>query len=517
MKWSARWATFRRADKTTRFRMNHLRAGFVPPISLDPDASTPLRRQLYEWFRRAIADGRLRSGQRVPSSRSLAGELRVSRLTVVCAYERLEAEGYLQSFRGAGTCIAESIPELLQPGVRRTDAAERRARGTRLTAKRAQRLLSMPEERQLAIAGAFRVSLPALDHFPRRQWSRLISRHARSAPIKDMAYGDAMGEPEFRAAIAEYLGAVRAVRCDASQVMVTSGSQQAIQIALRALLDPADSVWVEEPGYSGTHRALVASGCEIVPVPVDDEGLNVEEGVRRRSSARAAYVTPSHQYPLGMTLSAARRIQLLNWAQRADAWIIEDDYDSEYRFGAEPITSLQGLDTDDRVIYIGTFSKVLFPAIRMGYLVLPKDLIPAFRVVRDAVDIFPPVLYQRALTDFIRDGGFARHIRKMRSLYAERRERMIAALEHRLGDVVKIASAAAGLHLVVRLPRGIDDKAIAEQATAAGIACVALSVCCLDSPQPGGLVLGYGGVTAERIDEAARKLARVVLRRRVLQ
>jgi GntR family transcriptional regulator/MocR family aminotransferase len=492
--------------------MSHLRAGFLPSIRLDPAASTPLRRQLYEWFRRAIADGRLRSGQRVPSSRSLAEELNVSRLTVVSAYEQLEAEGYLQTFRGAGTCIAASIPEPLRRGGARTGRAESRARGTRRTAKRAKQLLSMPEEPQPAIAGPFRVSLPALDHFPRRAWSRLISRHARSASVKDMAYGDPMGEPEFRAAIAEYLGAVRGVRCDASQIMVTSGSQQAVQITLRALLDPGDPVWMEEPGYSGTHRALVGSGCEPVPVPVDDEGLDVEEGIRRRPSARAAYVTPSHQYPLGMTLSAGRRIQLLNWAQSADAWIIEDDYDSEYRFGTEPITSLQGLDTDDRVIYIGTFSKVLFPALRMGYMVLPKDLIQTFRIVRDAVDVFPPVLYQRALTDFIRDGGFARHIRKMRALYAVRRERMIAAIERYFGGGVDIASAAAGLHLVIRLPRNIDDRAATARAVAAGIACTAFSVCCLSPPQRGGLILGYGGVATGSIDESARKLARAVLR-----
>jgi GntR family transcriptional regulator/MocR family aminotransferase len=489
--------------------MNHLRAGFLPSIRLDPAAPTPLRRQLYEWFRRAIADGRLKSGQRVPSSRSLAEELQVSRLTVVAAYEQLEAEGYLETFRGAGTCIAASIPELRRRGGARTSSAERRARGTRSTAKRAQQLLRIPEEPQPAIAGPFRVSLPALEHFPRRTWSRLISRHARSASIKDMAYGDPMGEPEFRAAIAEYLGAVRAVRCDASQVMVTSGSQQAVQITLRALLDPGDPVWVEDPGYSGTHRALVVSGCEPVAVPVDGEGLDVEEGIRRRPAARAVYVTPSHQYPLGMTLSAGRRIQLLNWAQSADAWIIEDDYDSEYRFGTEPITSLQGLDMDDRVVYIGTFSKVLFPALRMGYVVLPKDLVLAFRVVRDAIDVFPPVLYQRALTDFIRDGGFARHIRKMRALYALRRERTLEAIGRHFGGSVEIASAAAGLHLVIRLPRNIDDRGAAARATAAGIACSALSVCCLDAQQRGGLILGYGGVAVGSVDESVRKLAEI--------
>jgi GntR family transcriptional regulator/MocR family aminotransferase len=215
---------------------------------------------------------------------------------------------------------------------------------------------------------------------------------------------------------------------------------------------------------------------------------------------------------MGMTLSAGRRMHLLNWAQRADAWIIEDDYDSEYRFGSEPITSLQGLDTDDRVIYIGTFSKVLFPALRMGYLVLPKDLIPTFRIVRDAGDIFPPVLYQRALTDFMRNGAFARHIRKMRALYAARRERMIVALKRHFGDAVDTTIGAAGLHLVVQLPQGIDDKSAAAQAVAAGIACVPLSVCCLEPPRVGGLILGYGGIAAERVDEAVRKLGRVVLR-----
>lgn len=494
--------------------MRHLRAGFLPSIRLDPAAATPLRRQLYEWFRGAIADGRLKSGQRVPSSRSLAEELRISRVTVVSAYELLEAEGYLQTFRGAGTCIAASIPELLRPAAARTVAAERKARGTRRTARRAKQLLSLPEEPHGAIAGAFRVSLPALDHFPRRAWARLISRNARSASANDMAYGDPMGMPEFRAAIAEYLGAVRAVRCDASRVMITSGSQQALQITLRALLDPGDPVWVEEPGYPGAHRALAASGCEPVPVPIDEEGLDVEAGIRRRAFARAAYVTPSHQYPLGMTLSAGRRIQLLNWAQRADAWIIEDDYDSEYRFAAKPITSLQGLDTDDRVIYIGTFSKVLFPSLRMGYLVLPQDLVAAFRAVRDAGDIFPPALYQRALTDFIRNGGFARHIRKMRGIYAIRRERTIAALERYLAGVVEICGGAAGLHLVARLPPGMDDQAAAGRAAAAGIACTPLSVCCLEQKGAGGLILGYGGVDAERIDDAVRRLAKAVLRER---
>jgi GntR family transcriptional regulator / MocR family aminotransferase len=339
-----------------------------------------------------------------------------------------------------------------------------------------------------------------------------VSRHARSARIEDLAYGDPMGERAFRAAIAEYLGAVRAVRCDEHQIMITAGSQQGLQIALRALLDPGDAVWVEEPGYPGAHRALVAAGCEAVPVPVDDEGLDVADGTRRRASARAAYITPSHHYPLGTTLSAGRRIQLLNWARRAGAWIIEDDYDSEYRFGGRPIASLQGLDSADRVIYLGTFSKVLFPALRMGYLVVPQDLVAVFRAARDAADIFPPVLYQRALTDFIREGGFARHIRRMRALYAERRECMVAALQHAFGygESFEILSAEAGMHLVLRLPRGMDDKVAGQRAAAAGIACVPLSVCCLEPPERGGLILGYGGVDVERIEASVQRLAKAL-------
>jgi GntR family transcriptional regulator/MocR family aminotransferase len=281
-------------------------------------------------------------------------------------------------------------------------------------------------------------------------------------------------------------------------------------MAFRALLDAGDAVWVEEPGYPGAHRALALGGHEAVPVPVDGEGLNVEEGIRRCPSARAVFITPSHQYPLGMTLSAGRRMQLLAWAQRSGAWIIEDDYDSEYRAGVRPIASVQGLDIDDRVIYAGTFSKVLFPALRMGYLVLPEDLVPVLRAVRDATDLFAPVLYQRALADFIREGQLARHISRMRALYAERREHMIAAIKRHLGPSFEIESAAAGMHLVVRLPHGIDDRKVAQRAAAAGISCMVLSACCLEPPRQNGLILGYGGVETQRIDACMRQLAGAV-------
>jgi GntR family transcriptional regulator/MocR family aminotransferase len=268
---------------------------------------------------------------------------------------------------------------------------------------------------------------------------------------------------------------------------------------------------MEEPGYPGARRALLMSGCTPVPVPVDAEGLIVERGAQRCASARAAYVTPSHHFPLGMTLSAGRRLQLLNWAERADAWVIEDDYDSEYRFGGQPLSSLQGLDGDARVIYVGTFSKVCYPALRIGYLILPPALVPAFRAVRDAIDIFPPVLQQRALADFMREGQFARHIRRMRALYAERRERLILALKSQLGDAIEIISAPAGIHLVMRMPAGVDDQSVAASARAAGIGCTALSSCYFGRARWRGLILGYGGVASGQIDDAVQRLTRIAM------
>jgi len=487
---------------------NRLREGFIPLARLDAAAPIPLRRQLYDWFLRAIADGRLRPGQRVPSTRRMARELSVSRITILWAYEQLTAEGYLQTIRRSGAVIARSIPARLGSDPTRAAGAARPAASVAQLSRQATNLLRLREDQTLPIVGAFR-NAPALDHFPRRIWSRLVSRRVRKARTEDMGYGDPMGEPVLRAAIAEYLGTVRGARCDESQVMITAGSQQALQITLRALLNPGDRVWMEEPGYPGAHRALLMAGCEPVSVPIDAEGLIVEQAVQRCASARAAYVTPSHQYPLGITLSASRRFQLLNWAQRADSWILEDDYDSEYRFGGEPISSLQGLDGGARVIYMGTFSKVCFPALRIGYLILPHAVVPGFRAVRDAIDIFPPTLYQQALGDFIREGHFARHIRRMGALYAERRARLIDALQRHYGDAVEIVSATAGIHLVVLLPRGMDDESTAARVRAAGIACSALSACCLERPQQGGLILGYGGVASDQIDESVRRLARI--------
>lgn len=498
--------------------MKRIPASFLPPIALDSPSKIPIYRQLYEWFRRAILDGQLRPAQRVPSTRSLAAELNVSRIPVSSAYEQLHAEGFFETFVGAGTCVARSIPEhSFPPAVGKAGTSSRqisRNKSPRQAPSQTSRqisqrmeLLRNPPQTWPNLLGPFRVSLPALEHFPAGVWSKLVNRHSRNQTRQSMAYGDSMGNVQFREAIAEYLGAVRAVRCEPSQILITTGSQQGLQLSANVLFDPTERVWIEEPGYPGARHAMRMAGARLVPVPIDSEGLNVAEGIRRGPNARAVYITPSHQYPLGVTMSASRRMLLLNWAARSGAWIIEDDYDSEFRFGDRPIASLQGADADARVIYIGTFSKVVFPALRLGYIVVPKDLVHAFTTMRAATDDFSSTLYQSVMTDFIREGHFARHIRRMRMLYSERRTALVTAIREHLGKKLQVIGAEAGMHLVALLQPGISDVAVSKKAAHMGISVMPLSTCYLKPPTRGGLILGFGGTDARQIHDGMRKLA----------
>jgi len=469
-------------------------------------------RQLYDWFRQAIIDGQMRPGHRVPSTRGLAAELNISRIPVLQAYEQLLAEGYFETLVGSGTCVAGTIPDdnLRSSSVRRVLQEAVHQPGPRRISRRGTALTNAPVQPWLNVAGAFRVSLPALDHFPIAVWSKLVARHARRPPRGLMAYGDAMGYLPFREAVAEYLGASRGVRCEASQILATTGSQLALQLSAQVLLDPNDRVWIEEPGYPGARQAFVTAQAQLLAAPVDDEGISVGDIIRRDRGARAVCVTPSHQYPLGTTMSAGRRMLLLNWAVRSGAWIIEDDYDSEYRFGSRPIAALQGLDADARVIYVGTFSKVLFPALRLGYMVIPKDLVPAFSAARDAADIFSSTLYQAVMTDFIREGHFARHIRRMRMLYMERRAALANSIQTQMGDWLEVIGAEAGMHLVALLPPGVNDVTVSRKAVERGISAMPLSSCYAKPPARGGLILGYGGASIHQIHDGVRKL-RIVL------
>jgi GntR family transcriptional regulator/MocR family aminotransferase len=477
---------------------------------VDRHNGVPIYRQLYDWFRGAIIEGRLRPGQLVPSTRSLASELGISRIPVLNAYEQLGTEGYLETLIGGGTRVARVIvDEAVVPLRLRGRTANKSGQighAPRRLSTRGASLSNGVSDAWPPRFGAFRVGLPALDQFPVEVWAKLVSRHARRLSKETMAYGDAMGYLPLREAIAEYLGTVRALRCDPSQILVTTGSQQGLQLAAQALLETGDEVCVEDPGYPGAHPAFMSVGARLVPVPVDAEGLNVEGMTRQTPGARAVYITPSHQYPLGMTLSASRRMQLLHWAKYSGAWIIEDDYDSEYRFTSRPFGALKGMDTDARVIYLGTFSKVMFPALRLGYVVAPKDLVASFSGALDAAGIFSSPLNQTVLTDFIREGHLARHIRRMRVLYMERREALVKSLRKHLGHTLEVVGAEAGMHLVVHLPRGIDDRTIARRAATKGRSAIPLSTCYWSKAGPSGLILGYGGASIPQIHEGVRKL-----------
>jgi GntR family transcriptional regulator/MocR family aminotransferase len=480
--------------------------GLAAVIAIDRRSQKPLHRQVYEGYRDAIIERRLRPGQRLPSTRSLSTEMGISRVPVISAFEQLLTEGYIESRVGSGSFVARSLPE--PPSARPMAAVPAPAKrsGPRPVARIADALETGPQP-WAAGQGAFRLSLPALDQFPTATWARLMARHARGATRGLLAYGSALGYLPLRETLAAYLRTSRAVRCEPEQILVVSGSQQALALCARVLLEPGDPVWVEEPGYSGACNAFLLVGARLVPVPVDDEGLDVAAGVAQAPRARVAYVTPAHQHPLGMTMSAARRLRLLEWARASGSWIIEDDYDSEYRYESLPVGALQGADRDARVLYIGTFSKVLYPSLRIGYLVVPPDLVDRFARVRDTLDIFPPTLPQAALTDFLVVGHYVRHLRRMRRLYAERRNALVEALDRELGDELEVLGAQAGMHLVAQLrsPR-VSDREIAERAAALGVSALPLSTCYLDKPKRQGFVLGFSGTGKSQLLEGVRRL-----------
>jgi GntR family transcriptional regulator / MocR family aminotransferase len=474
--------------------------GLGPAVAVDRRLLLPLHRQIYDGYREAILDGRLRPGQRLPATRTLAQELRVSRIPVVTAFEQLVAEGYLESRVGAGSFVSPELPDV--PPARPGKIAPSHRPGPRRI-PRAR--LTTPKTPWLALHGPFRASRPALDEFPAELWGRLVAKHARRLSPLQMGYGDPMGLPALREALAQHLRMVRSVSCAPEQIMVVSGSQQALALSSQALLEPGDGVWLEEPGYEGARDALKVAAARIVPVPVDEGGLDVAAGIARGPDAKAAYITPSHQYPLGMIMSAPRRLQLLEWARKQGAWLFEDDYDSEYRYDGQGLSSLQGLDGDARVIYIGTFSKVLFPALRVGYLVIPRDLVARFRRLRGAMDISQEPFQQAVLAELIREGHYARHLRRMRGIYSERRRVLEDALAREL-PALRVSGDNAGMHLVLLLPARVRDHDIALRAALEGISVIPLSSCYTGRKTRPGLILGYGSTRLSEIPDAVRRL-----------
>lgn len=511
-------------------------------IALDAQAAAPLYRQLYDALREAILAGRLEAGARLPSSRLLAAELGVGRNTVLAAYEQLTAEGYLEGRTGAGTTVAETLPDSLlqldrtaaRAGPKRADAQRRQLskRGQRLSGTRRQGLGYADGQGR-----PFQHGLPAIDEFPALLWSRLLARHARGTRNAQLGYETGIGVAALRAAIAAHAGAARGVNCTPEQVIVTVGAQGALDLAARMLLDPGDPVWIEDPGYLGARGALAGAGATLVPVPVDGEGLDVAAGIARHATPRLVYVTPSHQFPLGATLALPRRLALLDHARQCGAWILEDDYDSEYRYQGRPVSSLQGLDRADTVIYMGTFAKTLFPALRVGYLIVPEGLVDAFAAAIRITGHGPPAVVQAALADFMTEGHYGAHVRRMRGLYAKRRACLLAAFRGDVGadlgadlgggigggrgeetaiDIhgalapwLRPAPGEGGLQIAAFLPDGTDDAAIARAATAAGLHVSPLSQYHLEPGRP-GLHLGYAAIPEAELVRGVRVLAGVL-------
>lgn len=471
--------------------MIHAQTGKFPP--LDTASTEPLYRQIYGRFRGAIADGLLAPGDRVPSARALAEELGLSRGTIDVAYATLIAEGYFQPRGQAGTFVTPGlkprlpVPPAVQPPVY--------AAGT----------VKMRPTSMLPL----QMGLPALDAFPRKIWARLGARCIRATQIPEMIYPPAHGLQPLRTAIATYLQVARGITCSPSQVFVTSGYRNTLELIVHALLNAGDRVWVEDPGYPPTRQLLQHANIVVTPVPVDEEGLVVAHGVRTASRARAAVVTPAHQSPLCVSLSLHRRLALLDWASRSQAWIVEDDYDGEYRYVSRPLPALKSLDRDGRVLYAGTFSKVLFPGIRLAYLVVPEAQVERFELISQIFSGGGPELTQAIVTAFLAEGHFARHIQRMRKLYAERRAAATNGLERALGAHMRIDPQPGGMHLVLRMQGQGSDCSLAERIRSHGMFAHALTNWSISEKVKPALLLGFTNIDSE---STAEKLGRRILK-----
>lgn len=491
-------------------------------LPLDRSGAAAMHRQVYDALRCAILGGGFAPGARLPSTRALAGDLGVSRTTVLQAFDRLLSEGYVTARAGGGTRVAAALPTrvVTTGGSRRTPAALGSAPAGAApggvapggvapggvapghATSAAPPALSRAGHAYLGAVKRgrpdyghvrpFALGVPALDHFPARVWARLVARRWRHDAATMLHYTDECGYRPLREAIAQYAMTARGVRCTADQVIVVNGAQHGIDLIARLLLDPGDEAWVESPGYRPVRAALQATGARLVDVPVDQHGLDVADGVRRAPAARLAYVTPSYQAPLGVALSLERRLALLDWAERAGAWIVEDDYNGEFRYDTHPLPAVQGLDRGGRVLYVGTFSKTLAPGLRIGYLVVPPPLVEPIARARIASDRHTAVPDQAVLADFIAGGHFARHVRRTRELYRER-QRLIVALAPTLTDgLLEVLPAPAGMRVVGLLPPGVSARAVSHAALARDLFVTPLPTTGDGSPTARGDALGRG-------------------------
>jgi GntR family transcriptional regulator/MocR family aminotransferase len=471
------------AKQTTTFEL------MLPPR----DAHAPAYRWLYDSLRSEILEGRLRPGARLPGTRDLAGQYGLSRGTIVSAFDQLKSEGYVEGSVGSGTYVSKVLPDELLKVAARPRISTRPTAKHRLSdyAKR----LSPPLPFDASRPRAFRTDLPALDLFPTALWTQLASKRLRRLTAAQLHGSEPLGYPPLRRAISDYLIASRGVKCEPAQIAVVSGVQDALDLVARLLLNRGDAVCMEDPGYFGAASVFASVGARIRRVPLDDQGMKVP----RVSDARLAYVTPAHQFPLGVTMTLARRLELLEWARNCGALIFEDDYDSEYRYSGRPVPSLQGLDASGQVLFCGTFNKVLFPSLRLAYLVIPSDLVPHLAAAISLTRRHAPLLDQAVLSDFIDEGHFARHLRRMRQIYAERLTVLMESARERLAGLVELSDVEAGLQTVGWLRGGIDAETASRAALARNVEVTPIS--------SAALKLGFAAVDAREIRRGVRELA----------
>jgi GntR family transcriptional regulator/MocR family aminotransferase len=473
-----------------------------------PGAGAPVVRHVHGQVRAAIHAGALGPGARLPATRVLAARIGVARASVVAAYDLLLAEGYAVGRRGAGTFVAADLTGVVDE----IDGGETAATADCARPGRVGALEALAWPADEILPRPFTAGRTLMDAHARNAWRRSTRRALKELEPIHFGYTDPRGEAALREQIRDYLRAARGVVCDSDQVIITAGTQHGVDLAARLLLSPGDAVCLEDPGYPPTYHTLAAVGARIIPTPVDGAGLVIGEGFGRASAARMAVLTPSHQYPLGVTMSLGRRLDLLQWAREAGAWVIEDDYASEFRYSGPPLRSLQGLDGGERVIYLGTLNKTLFPGLRMGFLVAPRSLAPALAAARQLIDRQPSTITQAIVLDFMQSGQFASHIRRRRLAYRQQRDALVGALRDRLAQALEVEAPDQGMHLIAFLREGFSDAAVEAAAREAGVATRAISGFYREAAPRQGLLLGFSGYPATAMRPAVERLAAAIAR-----
>jgi GntR family transcriptional regulator/MocR family aminotransferase len=481
--------------------------GSLIALAIDRRGATPLYQQIVDRLREAIEDGRVATGTRLPSTRILADELSVSRNTVIQVFETLTGEGFLASRVGAGTFVTGRDRDDVQPARREAErSGSSGAYPFRSLSGRGKNLLRSATGEFVERPTPFMPDLPDLREFPIRTWLRLLNETSGRLTGEILADTTNAGYEPLRRAIAQHLNASRGMACDFSQIIITTGSQQGLDLICRLLIDPGDPIWHEEPGYIGARAVMSANGASIYPVPADERGLCVEDAQARLPAPRMIFVSPARHYPLGGTLSMERRKLLLDVARRSGAWIVEDDYDHEFRYAGAPSPAIQGLDRDDRTLQVGTFSKILLPSFRLGYIVVPRDLSPAFAKARAVLDRHASLIEQMAISEFMLRGLFVAHVRRMRSLYRARQAALVSGLAGVLGRTVPLANLETGTHVILPLKPTASDTLVAKALAAQGVIVRPLSPYYAGTRREQGLLFGFSAYDEGEIEQGLRRL-----------